>query len=348
MPSRTECCQLAEPIRAVVVENCEPQFPRQLRLRVGDVVYVMEKSESGWWGGHREGDDATGWFHASAVKCVAAGPSKAALCEVCGGEARGELLHLRCQVATKDAEIALLKDRIRSLEELRVPRSAADLSMVDHLLKRDLEAAPVAGPLSGLSLSDLEHASWDPAELSALDLELKRDLLARYAEELIDESSGLATLDCSPFAAELEAVCDDCIVSPCAEPRMSACADSPRASRRAPRIFDDCADSPRAEPGMRRASSVSALVSAFEHRIGTSQRPSLSVTCGAPPPRVVSDADAAAGDGSREEHLALMQLGMSPMARFHGKAEDCRKLGTADSADGVVQCRIRQLRSGGC
>jgi len=39
--------------------------PSVLRLVKGDIVYVLEKHESGWWGGHKEGDEATGWFPGS-------------------------------------------------------------------------------------------------------------------------------------------------------------------------------------------------------------------------------------------------------------------------------------------
>jgi len=36
-----------------------------LRLEKGDIVYVLEQHESGWWGGHKEGDETTGWFPGS-------------------------------------------------------------------------------------------------------------------------------------------------------------------------------------------------------------------------------------------------------------------------------------------
>mmetsp|Transcript_24061 Transcript_24061/g.44181 ORF Transcript_24061/g.44181 Transcript_24061/m.44181 type:complete len:578 (-) Transcript_24061:130-1863(-) len=34
----------------------------QLKLLAGDVVYVLEKHPSGWWGGHKAGSNMTGWF----------------------------------------------------------------------------------------------------------------------------------------------------------------------------------------------------------------------------------------------------------------------------------------------
>jgi len=36
-----------------------------LRLDKGDIVYVLEQHESGWWGGHKEGDETMGWFPGS-------------------------------------------------------------------------------------------------------------------------------------------------------------------------------------------------------------------------------------------------------------------------------------------
>jgi len=39
----------------------------QLELRLDDIVYVLEQDDSGWWGGHKEGEDCTGWFPGSNV-----------------------------------------------------------------------------------------------------------------------------------------------------------------------------------------------------------------------------------------------------------------------------------------
>lgn len=63
---------LAGAIRAEVV--MDPQYPAGrgpedcqsvLRLEKGDTVFVLEQHESGWWGGHKEGDETTGWFPGS-------------------------------------------------------------------------------------------------------------------------------------------------------------------------------------------------------------------------------------------------------------------------------------------
>lgn len=46
-----------------------------LRLVKGDIVYVLEKHASGWWGGHKEGDETTGWFPSSVAMQVPLGDS---------------------------------------------------------------------------------------------------------------------------------------------------------------------------------------------------------------------------------------------------------------------------------
>jgi hypothetical protein len=64
-----------EVLRAEVVVN--PEYPvgrgpedceSVLRLVKGDIVYVLERHESGWWGGHKEGEDFSGWFPGSILK----------------------------------------------------------------------------------------------------------------------------------------------------------------------------------------------------------------------------------------------------------------------------------------
>jgi len=63
---------LSGAIRAEVV--VVPEYPAGrgpedcqsvLRLEKGDIVFVLEQHESGWWGGHKEGDETTGWFPGS-------------------------------------------------------------------------------------------------------------------------------------------------------------------------------------------------------------------------------------------------------------------------------------------
>jgi hypothetical protein len=55
--------------RAMVIKPHTAQDPSQLNLAVNDIVIVLEKDESGWWGGHKEVDpDFIGWF--PGVSCI--------------------------------------------------------------------------------------------------------------------------------------------------------------------------------------------------------------------------------------------------------------------------------------
>jgi len=56
--------------KAQVVGDHKAADSSQLDLKVGEWVYVLEKDPSGWWGGHKEGDDATGWFPYNVVRCI--------------------------------------------------------------------------------------------------------------------------------------------------------------------------------------------------------------------------------------------------------------------------------------
>eukprot|EP00746_Dinoflagellata_sp_MGD_P005807 gnl/MRDRNA2_/MRDRNA2_111263_c0_seq1.p1 gnl/MRDRNA2_/MRDRNA2_111263_c0~~gnl/MRDRNA2_/MRDRNA2_111263_c0_seq1.p1 ORF type:complete len:569 (+),score=149.47 gnl/MRDRNA2_/MRDRNA2_111263_c0_seq1:86-1792(+) len=56
--------------KAQVVADHSAIDASQLDLRVGDIVYVLEKDDSGWWGGHKEGQDATGWFPFTVVRVI--------------------------------------------------------------------------------------------------------------------------------------------------------------------------------------------------------------------------------------------------------------------------------------
>lgn len=57
----------SEPERTVVVRQHDATDDSQLELKVGEIVIVLEKDETGWWGGHKEGEDFTGWFPGSCV-----------------------------------------------------------------------------------------------------------------------------------------------------------------------------------------------------------------------------------------------------------------------------------------
>jgi len=42
----------------------------KLALAVNEVVYVLEQSSSGWWGGHKDNEDVTGWFPSACVRLI--------------------------------------------------------------------------------------------------------------------------------------------------------------------------------------------------------------------------------------------------------------------------------------
>lgn len=57
-------------VRARVVKAHESRDENQLSLEVGEIVLVLEQDDSGWWGGHKEGDDRTAWFPGTCVVVI--------------------------------------------------------------------------------------------------------------------------------------------------------------------------------------------------------------------------------------------------------------------------------------
>jgi len=55
-------------MKTVVVKPHYATDETQLELRLNDIVFVLEQDDSGWWGGHKEGEDCTGWFPGSCVR----------------------------------------------------------------------------------------------------------------------------------------------------------------------------------------------------------------------------------------------------------------------------------------
>lgn len=65
---------------AIVVKAHQATDGSQLDLRVNDIVVVLEQDETGWWGGHKEREDATGWFPGSCVRLLGdASPGREAM-----------------------------------------------------------------------------------------------------------------------------------------------------------------------------------------------------------------------------------------------------------------------------
>mmetsp|Transcript_12292 Transcript_12292/g.28759 ORF Transcript_12292/g.28759 Transcript_12292/m.28759 type:complete len:564 (-) Transcript_12292:122-1813(-) len=64
---------IAAASRAKVLIDYKPEGEYrdgQLALSAGDVVYVHQKHQSGWWGGHKAGSNLTGWFPATIVETL--------------------------------------------------------------------------------------------------------------------------------------------------------------------------------------------------------------------------------------------------------------------------------------
>jgi len=67
---------IADAVQARVVKDYIPDgeySESQLVLSQGDVVWVLERHNSGWWGGHKEGEDLTGWFPEALVRLIDSG-----------------------------------------------------------------------------------------------------------------------------------------------------------------------------------------------------------------------------------------------------------------------------------
>jgi len=60
----------SEFMKTVVIKPHAATDESQLELKVNDIVYVLEQDHTGWWGGHKEGEDSTGWFPGSCVRPV--------------------------------------------------------------------------------------------------------------------------------------------------------------------------------------------------------------------------------------------------------------------------------------
>lgn len=58
-------------IKVVAIRDHPAGDESQLALKVGDIVSVIEQDESGWWGGHKKGEEFTGWFPGTAVRRLA-------------------------------------------------------------------------------------------------------------------------------------------------------------------------------------------------------------------------------------------------------------------------------------
>lgn len=170
---------IAGAIRTEVIVDFVPSDDAeagQLSLSMGDIVYVLERHESGWWGGHKEGDDLTGWFPSSALRRADDQPIRDLERDLPSGD-RLEVKQLRDELGTKEGRISELEEKVKSLEALlvvnpRLPDVDADKdrqpeqSLSRRLFERDSSAVPLvpisAVPVAGPRSSPRSSASQPP------------------------------------------------------------------------------------------------------------------------------------------------------------------------------------------
>eukprot|EP00929_Paragymnodinium_shiwhaense_P103072 TRINITY_DN6635_c0_g1_i1.p1 TRINITY_DN6635_c0_g1~~TRINITY_DN6635_c0_g1_i1.p1 ORF type:complete len:674 (-),score=160.52 TRINITY_DN6635_c0_g1_i1:119-2140(-) len=192
---------VADVIKAEAVGDYEPagdMLGSQLRLKKGDIVYVLEQHGSGWWGGHKAGDELTAWFPAAYVRelgLVMDGgeDDDVAVCRNCQADMSNPLLRDNRAVAVpmqagdprrracgeaSDAEAATVQ-RLRS--ELAMQRQRAEVA--------EEKAAAAAAKVTALA-EEFDH------HLKALDSRKQADIISlqrrvlSLEEELRKERQG--------------------------------------------------------------------------------------------------------------------------------------------------------------
>jgi len=119
-----------EPMRTVVIKRHVATDSTQLELHVNDIVVVLEKDETGWWGGHKEGEDLTGWFPGF---CVQALPEEQASFLL---EKIGKDLTCSDQIIVKE-EMGIDSEKTGPEQKKVAPRNAALETEVPSPLRRN-------------------------------------------------------------------------------------------------------------------------------------------------------------------------------------------------------------------
>lgn len=109
-----------------------------LRLNKGDIVYVLEQHPSGWWGGHKEGDEVTGWFPGSIAQPTA-GDSR----EYDGDDENSRAFELHTPITTSDHRAVASPQKSRQYEQTQIKRLTEELALERKLVK-DLESSVAA------------------------------------------------------------------------------------------------------------------------------------------------------------------------------------------------------------
>lgn len=126
--------------RAQVIRAHRPTDESQLELAVDDIVYILERDASGWWGGYKEGEDTTGWFPGNIVRVL----------QGASGARSGAEMVANAQVQ-EDAGNAAAQETTAQRAALPEPASDSRLSLaVAQPPVTDADSLPTARPdLSG-------------------------------------------------------------------------------------------------------------------------------------------------------------------------------------------------------
>mmetsp|Transcript_60231 Transcript_60231/g.108434 ORF Transcript_60231/g.108434 Transcript_60231/m.108434 type:complete len:530 (+) Transcript_60231:105-1694(+) len=158
----------------------------QLALNVGDIVWVLETSDSGWCGGHKDGDDNTGWFPDVICKILP----------------RGD-----CDESAEHSALFTSDHRAVASPQARPNmRCAAQLAELAEVITK-LEHALEAGKKNSSSLeADLKTANRS-AEFDSQEWLKERQMWAKKVEEVELKASWdvhAAHEECSRNEAELQ------------------------------------------------------------------------------------------------------------------------------------------------
>lgn len=215
-------------MKAVVVKPHQATDETQLELRLNDVVYVLEQDDSGWWGGHKEGEDCTGWFPGSCVRelenqehLAQSPPCAGRLSLVPEEYATSEDALLRddrmvaspnrrvsqgtigekekrdsVAVSTLQAELrtmsAIAEDRAREIQRLEAERAKGDAALKAEVSVAKAEASVARRQLEDLT-SQLEVRTTE-VRTAETEADRLREQLAKAKKELCEVKTEVKTL----------------------------------------------------------------------------------------------------------------------------------------------------------
>jgi len=152
-------------VRAVTVKPHYATDESQLTLAVDDVVYVLEQDETGWWGGHKEGEERTGWFPGVCVQTVV---EDSVLSHVCHSQET-----VVGQTISPGVHVQQLDTTLPVAEEKRSPYAEVSLSIADEGVRsRDSQALQRDPRLAG----EIAALQTELAELHRTNSRVEREL----------------------------------------------------------------------------------------------------------------------------------------------------------------------------